>query len=107
MSRTYRRTNHKAPEWVTHDWVRDEAHRGWHFRRYKLKGKELKAAIARYHSDATVTMQMCPAWAKRDLNRKHRAKDKAVLRKLNSDPEKYGESLTFRRVRKDALWNYW
>lgn len=102
MSRTYRRKTRKPEEWVTHDYDRFDG--VW--QRVPYTGKKLKEEINKFHSDRGVGDSWpVPAWFRRELNRKFRAKSKAESRRilLQSDYDMY----EFAPFKKDAAWLWW
>lgn len=80
MSRTYRRKNAEYDAFF-YDFLPYDG-TSQLFRRVPLKGKELKKAKAKYHSDSLATMNQVPSWYKRIFCRKaFRSKEKNVLNK--------------------------
>ena len=77
MSRTYRRKQGiKEDQW----WVLREWYCGLYVVRHSPRSKEGKKRLAKYHSDAEVTMQQVPKWYKVAFCRRpFRRKEKQAL----------------------------
>lgn len=103
MSRTYRRTKDPVPKWA----LRDYSYSTSYFLRIQIdpKSKEGKEKIARYKSDAMVTMNGSPPkWFRRQVCHKpFREKERQALHLV-----KKGELETlFPKLLSDANWKWW
>ena len=107
MSRTIRRRNigNWDKQWYINKLERVNKSLGC-YEWVKQKGKALKKANKKYHSDATKTMEHVPKWFRQDINRAYRAKSKRVLRKLNSD-QRIVDEIVFPRLRNTVRWEWW
>jgi hypothetical protein len=104
MSRTYRRKNSTGFDCTYENELVPLPTGGWHWHRRFLKGKELKQALANFHSDTPRWNWSVPSDFVRTKNRKLRSKNKAILnraiRNLNDEP-------MFIPYIHDALYDYW
>jgi len=100
MSRTYRRKNSDRESSCTWDWDFriDEDHR------FYLVGKELKKALAEFHSDSPRWSWGVPADFVRNKNRSLRSKNKAILNRAVDD---YNDEPMFIPFIHDAMYDYW
>ena len=105
MSRTYRRRSERHEYlWVLREWTFE---RGYFepvlLDRNSLEGRR---AIARFHSDAQVTMNGgAPRWFRRLFKRRHREADARELLRWLSDPGY--EPMMNARHRNSARWAWW
>ena len=107
MSRTYRRRGERHEyRWVLRDWFFDPESRGFTpylIDRYSPEGRR---AIARFHSDAEVTMRGGPPrWFCRIFKRRLRNAGTRELRRWLVDP-RYDPVLQSRH-RHSAKWAWW
>lgn len=102
MSRTYRRKNCHDEYYSTYEWEYDKSV----YCRYKrfLVGKELKKALAIFHSDASFWNWQIPSDFVRDKNRELRSKNKAILRRAIRDDN---DEPVFIPHLKNAAYDYW
>lgn len=95
MSRTYRRRKDKAPDWVTKECIYFDNCYGF---RYKdLKGKKLKAEIAKWHSDGGWhgNYNSCPGWWHHDFHEvPFRRESRDALKKVTLDNYEYTDIRT-------------
>lgn len=105
MARTFRRKReHHEYRWVLHDWASDldYGHRVQHDPRSKAGRK----AIARFHSDKSVTMSgSAPRWYRKVSDGRIRTTNDRMLRRWLNDPQ---FDPVFRDWHKhDANWSWW
>ena len=104
MSRTYRRRNRTDEyRWVLREWTFGPVAG---FRLIDRHTAEGRRAIARFHSDSTITMSSAaPHWYRRVFNKKLRTFDEREVRRWITNLDY--EPLTRGRHRHDANWSYW
>ena len=100
MSRTYRKTKRRVPEWVTEDY-------GWNPVYYtrKFKGVELKESIAKYHSDKPSGYNNAPSVFRRDVNRIFRSKMNMVTKMITINGEY--DDYNYGVFKHNCNWYYW
>ena len=105
MSRTYRRKNSYEEFYCTYeDDLCPLANGGYDWHRRFLKGKELKQALANYHSDTEQWSWGVPTDFVRSKNRQLRSKNKAIL---NRGVRNYNDEPMFIPFIRDAMYDYW
>lgn len=105
MSRTYRRKNSYEEFNCTYeDDLNPLAGGGYDWCRRFLKGKELKQALANYHSDTAQWSWGVPAYFVYSKNRQLRSKNKAILNCATRDCNDEPMFIPFIR---DAMYDYW
>lgn len=107
MSKTYRRKNAHTEYDYTYERECDMTlycglYYFNHYIRY-LEGDELKRSLAQYHSDMYNGWSV-HAYFRRDLNRKHRSKNKAIL---NRAVRQYNDEPMFIPDYNTVEWEYW
>lgn len=105
MSRTYRRRG-QAHEyrWVLRD--RSDATPWWAYTLLDRHSREGRRALARFHSDAEVTMRSsAPRWYRREFDHRLRTMNDRQLRRWLADPG-YDPVMQIRH-RHDANWSWW
>lgn len=105
MSRTYRRRGERHEYcWVLRDW---ESAEPFGARRQVDRGsKEGRRALARFHSDAEVTMGSCaPRWYRRVFDHQLRTMNSRQLRRWLADPG-YDPVFQVRHLHR-ANWSWW
>lgn len=105
MSRTYRRRGEQHEYyWVLHDW--DNAGPFSARARLDRHSKAGRRALARFHSDAEVTMRSCaPRWYRRVFDHRLRTMNDRELRRWLANPG-YDPVLQVRH-RHWANWSWW
>lgn len=105
MSRTYRRRDARHEyRWVLREWTFEPGHVGQIM--LDSRSPESRRAIARFHSDAQVTMNgSAPRWFRRLFKRRQRnANNRELLRWLT---DSVYDPLTDARHRNSAKWAWW
>ena len=105
MSRTYRRQGERYEyTWVLREWAFDSGRLvRIQIDRHSVEGRR---AIARFHSDAQVTMNGSPPhWFRRVFKRRQRNANSRELRRWLADPG-YDAILNIRH-RHSARWEWW
>jgi hypothetical protein len=105
MSRTYRRRGERHEyRWVLYD--RSDATPWWAHGLLDPRSKEGRRAIARFHSDAEVTMRSgVPHWFCKIFKRRERNADTRELLRWLADPEY--DPIMQSRHRHSAKWAWW
>ena len=105
MSRTYRRRGEwHEYRWVLREWIVESGH----IEAVMLdrRSREGRGAIARFHSDAQVTMLgSAPRWFRRIFKRRQRNANTRQLLRWFADPG-YGPVMNVRH-RGSAKWAWW
>lgn len=105
MSRTYRRKNSYEEFGCTYeDDLVELSTDGYDWHRRFLKDKELKHALAYYHSDSDTWSWGVPAYFVRSKNRQLRSKNKAIL---NRSVHNCNDEPMFIPFIRDAMYDYW
>jgi len=104
MSRTFRRKReHHEYYWVLHDWESKSAYGQWV--QLDPRSKTGRKAIARFHSDKSVTMGGAPRWYRKVSDHQIRTGNDRMMRCWLSDPE---FDPVFRIWHNhDANWSWW
>lgn len=105
MARTFRRKRERHEYcWVLHDW--DSRLPRGHWVQLAPRSKAGRKAIARFHSDKTVTMGgSAPRWYRKVSDRRIRTGNNRMLRRWLADP---GFDPVLRsRHKHDANWIWW
>jgi len=100
MSRTIRRKAVRPDSWVTHDWEWKDGM----LVKTRKKGKYLRKALSKFHSDKLVSMGQYPAGFRRALNRKLRSKQRMALHKVLKEQV---DQVHVPKFVKNGLWEYW
>lgn len=105
MSRTYRRRGqYHEYHWVPYDW--SDATPWWAHALLDPRSKEGRRAIARFHSDAEITMRSgVPHWFCRIFKRRQRNANIRELLRWTADPG-YDPVIQVRH-RNSAKWAWW
>ena len=105
MSRTYRRRGQTHEySWVLRD--PSDATPWWARTALDRRSHEGRRAIARFHSDAEVTMRSgAPHWYRRAFDHRLRTLNDRQLRRCLADPD-YDPVFQIRH-RHDANWSWW
>lgn len=105
MARTFRRKQERHEYyWVLHDWESKLPYGQWV--QLDLQSKAGRRAIARFHSDKTVTVgSSAPRCYRKVFDRRIRTANNRMLRRWLADPE---FDPVFRAWHKhDANWSWW
>src|SRR5687767_6553570 len=105
MSRTYRRRRHRYEyKWVLRDWKANVP-----FGTAVLldsRSREGRRAIARFHSDAEITLRStAPRWYRKTFDRRLSNFNAKQLRRWLADPE-YDPVMQVRHLHR-ANWSWW
>lgn len=106
MARTYRRRHCRYDyRWVLRTW---EPQRGWPKVAVRLDPRSTagRKALARYHSDATVTMrQGAPRWYRKVHDTSIKMHNREMLQRWLRDPEFDPVFISWHRH--NANWSWW
>lgn len=105
MARTLRRKGERHEyDWVLRDWESGRPY--WHRVQIDPRSKAGRKAIARFHSDKTVTMSgSAPRWYRKVSDHRIRTVNARVLRRWLDDPQ---FDPVFQDWHKhDANWSWW
>ncbi len=105
MARTYRRKRERHEYfWVLHDWESRLPYGCWV--QLDPRSKAGRKAIARFHSDKSVTMGgSAPRWYRKVSDHRIRTGNNRMLRRWLADPEFDPVFRTWHNH--DANWNWW
>lgn len=104
MSRTYRRRRHRYEySWVLRDWETVSFVAPLQLDRHSPEGRR---AIARFHSDAEITLRStAPRWYRKAYDQRLRTFNDKLLRRWLADPGY--DSVMQVRHRHAANWSWW
>ena len=105
MARTFRRKRERHEYyWVLYDWDSPHSHGKW--LQLDPRSKAGRKAVARFHSDITVTLSgSAPRWYRKVSDRRIRTSNDRMLRRWLADSE---FDPVFRTWHKhDANWSWW
>lgn len=103
MARTFRRRRHRHEyRWVLRDWNREV--RSWV--RIDAHSPAGRKAIARFHSDATVTLgSTAPRWYRKVFDHRIRTANDRAMRRWLADPEFEPVFVVWHKH--NANWSWW